>query len=90
MITHLDDMLRILFKLLTAVRSKPVVAHFARVIVQNAAAARHLDQLARRGECGVVQLQSPVVVAPLPVFVGVEPISSRWHIGVLTVPQPTI
>ena len=89
MITHLDDMLRILFKLLTRVRSKPVVAHSARLMIQHVAAARHPDQLARRGECGVVQLQSPVVVAPLPVFVVVEPISSRWQIGVLTVLQPT-
>ena len=55
-------------------------------MIQHTAAARHPDQLARR-ECGVVQLQGPVVVDKLPVL-GVEPISSRWQIGVLTVPQP--
>ena len=69
--------------------SKPVVAHAARLMIQHTAAPLHPDQLARR-ECGVVQLQGPVVVAPRhSIALAVEPISSRWQIGVLMVEQPT-
>ena len=85
---NLVDMLHILQAIDKSDRSKPVVAHSARMIIQHAAAARHPDQLARR-ECGVVQLQGLVVVVPILPVLGVEPISSWWQISILIVPQPS-